>query len=447
VSTHASGAQASGASADPFLSGDGRYLVFTSHAADLVADDIDTNGVADVFVKDLQTQAIVRVSAGADGSLAGGASTALGISADGLQIVFSTSAALAAGDSNGQTDIVNVVNPLIASGGGIDSVQASVSTTLAANVENLLLTGSAAINGTGNGLANRLAGNGSNNRLDGGTGADTMTGGAGNDSYIVQNGADVVVELAGGGTDSVSTSVSYSLSAEVEHLLLTGSNNSTLTGNSLANRITGNGGNNKLDGGSDADTLTGGAGNDSYLVQNSGDLVVELAGGGYDSVSSSIGYTLPAEIERLTLTGSGDGHGSGNGLHNTITGNSGDNKLRGSTGNDTLTGGGGADIFRFSSALSASNNVDTVIDFNPAEDVLELENTVFAKLTATGGLSASNFRAHSSGAAADSNDFVVYETDTGRLFYDADGSGAGASVLIATFSNLPALTASDIFVT
>jgi Ca2+-binding RTX toxin-like protein len=82
-----------------------------------------------------------------------------------------------------------------------------------------------------------------------------------------------------------------------------------------------------------------------------------------------------------------------------------------------------------------------------ADDRLELENKIFTKLTVTGAIASWNFRADTAGNARDINDFVLYETDTGRLFYDADGFGTGAKVLIATLKDLPALTSADIFVT
>jgi Ca2+-binding RTX toxin-like protein len=280
-----------------------------------------------------------------------------------------------------------------ASSGGSDSVSSSVSYTLPSHVEKLTLTGSSAIHGTGNTSSNTITGNGKANSLSGGDGNDSLAGADGNDT------------------------------------------------------LTGGNGNDLLDGGSGNDSLTGGAGNDRYVVNSSGDKVIEASGGGSDSVSSSIGYTLPSEVERLTLTGTAGVDGHGNTLNNTIVGNSGNNLLRGSTGNDTLTGGAGLDVFRFSSALNVSTNVDTLTDFNPTDDNLQLENSIFSKLTTTGVLSTSNFRANTSGTPSDSNDFVLFETDAGKLFYDADGSGSGAKLLIATLTGLPALTAADIFVT
>jgi Ca2+-binding RTX toxin-like protein len=201
--------------------------------------------------------------------------------------------------------------------------------------------------------------------------------------------------------------------------------------------------------------------------------VVEYAGGGTDSVSSSVSYTLPTAVEKLTLTGSGTINGNGNSANNTITGNgmanvlagidgndalrgmdgkdslsggNGNDLLDGGAGSDTLTGGTGLDTFRFSSALNNSN-VDRIADFNVVDDTLQLENSIFTKLSATGVLPASNFRASTTGNAVDSNDFVLYDTDAGQLYYDADGSGAGAKVLIATLITKPVLTNADIFVT
>ena len=228
--------------------------------------------------------------------------------------------------------------------GGIDTAEASVSSTLSANVENLTLTGVAAINGTGNDLANIITGNSANNRLDGGTGADKLIGGAGDDTYLIDNTSDVITENANEGTDTAEASVSSALSANVENLTLTGSAAINGTGNGLTNTITGNSGNNRLDGGVGADTLVGGVGNDTYVVDNIGDVITENTGEGTDAVESSITYSLVTNVENLTLTGTAVINGTGNDLANVITGNEVANTLSGGDGDDTLIGAAGNDV-------------------------------------------------------------------------------------------------------
>jgi Ca2+-binding RTX toxin-like protein len=176
--------------------------------------------------------------------------------------------------------------------GGTDLVQSSVTIpALSAFVENLTLTGAAAINGTGNALNNTINGNAANNTLsglagndvlngnggndvllggdgndvlNGGTGIDNMQGGAGNDTYVVDSVFDATIEAAGGGTDTVQSSVTRTLGANLENLILTGGAAINGTGNALANTMVGNGAVNVLTGGGRADTLNAGAGNDDY---------------------------------------------------------------------------------------------------------------------------------------------------------------------------------------
>ena len=257
-----------------------------------------------------------------------------------------------AGGAGNDTYVVDAVGDTVteAEGEGTDLVRASVSYTLSANVENLTLTGSKNINGTGNALENVLTGNAKNNVLDGGAGADTMVGGAGNDTYVADNAGDVVVEADGAGTDLVQASVSYTLSANVENLTLTGSGNIDGTGNQLANVLIGNAGDNVLDGRSGADTMRGGLGDDTYVVDVGGDVVVEGTDQGDDTVQSSIDWTLGSNLENLTLTGEGNINGTGNELVNVLTGNAGDNVLDGRGGADMMAGGRGDDTYVVNSA-------------------------------------------------------------------------------------------------
>ncbi len=163
------------------------------------------------------------------------------------------------------------------------------------NLENLTLTGTAAISGTGNTLNNVITGNSGANTLNGGSGADTLAGGIGNDTYVVDNVGDVVTEGSNAGTDLVQSSVSYTLALNIENLSLTGSSAISGTGNDLGNLLIGNsaanllvagGGNDSLDGGSGndsltgglgTDTLTGGAGSDRFVYTVIGESAVGVA--------------------------------------------------------------------------------------------------------------------------------------------------------------------------
>lgn len=280
------------------------------------------------------------------------------------------------------------------SGEGTDLVISVVTHTLAANFENLTLTGATALNGTGNGSVNILTGNTGINSLNGMAGADTMIGGAGNDIYFVDDAGDVVIELSAEGTDSVQSGVGYTLADNVENLTLTGSGNNNATGNSAVNTLTGNTGNNTLDGGAGADDLNGGTGNDTYLVDDAGDTVTEAASAGTDLVISGVSFTLGTNLENLTLTGSGDINGTGNTVANTLTGNSGNNTLTGGTGADTLIGGAGDDTYFVDNAgdivsENASEGTDTVsstVTFSLASlsDIEHLTLTGTTVINATG---------------------------------------------------------------
>jgi trimeric autotransporter adhesin len=252
-------------------------------------------------------------------------------------------------------------------GAGTDTVQASVTTTLSDNVENLTLTGAAAINGTGNAGNNVIIGNGSDNILNAGTaGTDSLQGGLGNDTYIVDHAGVTVVET-GVGTDTVESSVSFTLGANVEDLTLTGNDAINGTGNTGANTIIGNDAANTINsgGGTGVDTLIGGGGNDTYIVSNTGTTVVETVGGGTDTVQSSTSFTLAGtEVENLTLTGVGNTTATGNTGANVIVGNAGVNTITGGAGADTLTGGAGKDIFVVSATTDSSVGAsDVITDF------------------------------------------------------------------------------------
>ena len=208
--------------------------------------------------------------------------------------------------------------------------------------------------------------------------AAALIAGLGNDTYVVDNTGDVVTENAGAGTDAVNSSITYTLTANVENLTLTGVAALNGTGNELNNTLTGNAAANTLDGGAGADAMIGGVGNDTYVVDNAGDAVTENAGAGTDTVNSAINYILTTNVENLTLTGAAALNGTGNGLNNTLTGNDAANMLNGGAGNDILTGGkgtdkltggAGSDRFDFNALIESVKGAarDSITDFTHSQ--------------------------------------------------------------------------------
>ena len=268
-----------------------------------------------------------------------------------------------AGGAGNDTYIVDSAFDTVTEGvnAGIDTVSASVNWVLGENIENLSLTGKNTINGTGNNLNNTISGNNMNNILDGGAGNDMLTGGGGDDFYIVDSTGDVISERFYQGIDTVQSSINWTLSINLENLILTGSDAINGKGNASNNILTGNAADNVLDGGGGNDIMTGGLGNDTYVVDSTGDTIKEDAGAGIDTVRSSASWSLADNLENLTLSGKSAIGGTGNSLNNTIIGNVANNILNGGLGDDTLDGGGGTDTL-----LGGNGNdiyiVDTVTD-------------------------------------------------------------------------------------
>ncbi|MBF0626631.1 MAG: calcium-binding protein [Magnetococcales bacterium] len=246
-----------------------------------------------------------------------------------------------------------------------------------------------------------------------------------------------------------------------------GIGNDTLTGGAGNDALFGGAGADTLDGGTGADRLIGGVGDDLYTVESMEDVVTEGLNAGTDRVESSVTWTLGVNVENLTLTGSRAAFGTGNALNNLLTGNSADNTLNGMDGSDTLRGGaghdkllggagrdlligglgeevltGGADADQFKFTLPAEGG-DTISDFSVSQgDQLVFVSRNFGNL-AVGKLDASRFGFNTTGRATTTNQRFVFNTATGVLKYDADGSGTGASVIVATLNNVATLTQSQ----
>ena len=254
---------------------------------------------------------------------------------------------------------------------------------------------------SGGGEADKLIGGSGNDYLDGGAGADYMEGGEGTDTYVVDDVGDVIVELdiltgaAVPTIDRVESLVSYTLGANLDNLVLTGTNALNGTGNALNNVLQGNSGanvldggegddrleagagtdillggsgNDKLDGGAGADTMIGGSGDDFYIVDDPLDSIIEVAGEGNDYVQTSVSFTLNANVERLGASGTSSIDLTGNALANGLFGNLASNVLVGGAGNDFLQGGAGNDVYLF----NRGDGVDTIDNTDVLQDTANI---------------------------------------------------------------------------
>ncbi|MBX3576471.1 MAG: S8 family serine peptidase [Rhizobiaceae bacterium] len=283
-------------------------------------------------------------------------------------------------------------------GEGTDTVYSSVTFWLPEEVEVLGLLGDGSINAYGNDGANRITGNLAANLIDGRGGDDWMAGGGGNDVYFVDSANDFVFESRGAGIDSIHSSVDWTLSANVETLVLV-DDAQFGRGNALANRLIGNAQDNTLWGLGGRDAIYGNAGADRLFGGAGGD---------------------------------------------TLAGGAGNDRLSGGAGIDRLIGGAGRDSFVFDAALGARHNVDVIVDFRRGQDKIELDNAIFKGIGGDGRMSAGKFVLGT--AADDASDRIIYDRGSGSLYYDPDGSGARDAILFAKLHNKAALSAGDFFV-
>ena len=358
----------------------------------------------------------------------------------------------------------NTTETYFVSAQGYSSSVGSYALNMTAEIGSLVLVGSSRndvlVGGAG---ADQLSGLAGNDNLDGGLGADILIGGTGNDTYNVDNTEDQVIEDTAAGIDTVVAASSYVLTANVEKLTLSGSLAINATGNDLQNTLTGNAANNILDGGTGADTMVGGSGNDTYYVDHTADLIAELSAAGTDTVLAAVSYVLLRHVENLTLLNSLTAlYATGNAEHNTLTGNAENNTLTGFAGNDTLlggngndllygglgndilNGGAGLDILVFNGKIS-STNIDQIVNFSAVDDTIWLDKNIFKAFAASGRITDEAFNFGS--GATQSDDRIIYNTQTGALLYDADGLGGAVAMQFAQLTGLTdSLSASDFYV-
>jgi Ca2+-binding RTX toxin-like protein len=261
-------------------------------------------------------------------------------------------------------------------------------------------------------------------------------------------GPGVVIESARGGSGDdriIGNGVANELTGGLGDDIISGnSGNDTLLGGEGADRLFGNNGNDTLKGGSGSDYMSGGDGSDRANYSSStARVTVSLINPSLNS-GEAAGDTF-LSVENLTGTVYNDSL-TGNSGVNAIYGGNGNDTIRGGRGNDVLTGGSGRDTFCFYDTLSSTNNVDRITDFSVFADTINLQDSIFQALTALGVLATYAFRANTTGLAADNSDRIIYEKDTGELYYDYNGKAAGGGVLFATLSHNLAMTNADFMV-
>jgi Ca2+-binding RTX toxin-like protein len=246
-------------------------------------------------------------------------------------------------------------------------------------------------------------------------GADSVTTTTGNVNYLGVGGGNDIVTMGTGGIDHVAL----------------GSGNDRITLNSLSDKVA-------------MMVITADSGTDTVSFAPFLSKVVVDLNTSLPTYTSGGAFALFG-FENVIGSGGSDTL-SGNSAANTIVGGAGNDALNGQGSKDILTGGAGADTFIFNTALSATTNVDNITDFSAPSDTIRLENAIFTKIVAAGALTSAQFYKSTTGVAHDKDDRIIYESDTGKLFYDADGNGAGASVQFATLSTGLALTSADFYI-
>jgi trimeric autotransporter adhesin len=349
------------------------------------------------------------------------------------------------GGAGNDTFILNNANDVVLDSAGTATIvyaASAVNFTLPANVTTLMLTGTTAIDATGNAGNDLIAANVAADTLVAGSGTDTLissatgpaidslVGGTGNDLFVVNYTGDLVTVGGTHGIDTIESSVSYSTPANIANLTLIGSGNISGTGNSLASVLTANGGNDTLTAGTGIATLMGGSGNDLFVVNSASDVVQVSATTTNDTISSSVSYSLPTNVNTLLLTGLASLTGWANNGNDTLVSNSGVDTLVGGTGNDAFLINNSGDIVQDTST-SATNTIVSSVTYSLPTNINTLTLTGTAALSATGNAG---------------NDLIAANTGADTL---VAGSGADTLISSATGTAVDSLvggSGSDLFV-
>jgi len=358
---------------DTLIGGAGADLFVVNNASDVVQDTI--NGVNSTiqasinYVLPTGINTLVLVDSWVSPALVGTANSANDT------LVSSTGADTLMGGTGNDTFVVNnaavVVKDSSATANNV--IQSSVSYVLPTDVNTLILTGSSALSATGNSANDTLVANGGNDTLIAGSGVATLIGGTGNDLFVINNTADVVQDSVIGTNSSIQSSVSTTLAANVNTLILTGT---------AALRGTANNGNATLVSNTGVDTLVGGTGNDVFIVNNSSDVIQTGSVAANNTIQAGFSYVLPSTVNTLVLTGTGRLKG---------TANSGNDTLVSGTGVNTLIGGAGSDVFVINNSkdviqtgsIAANNTIQTAISYALPTTVNTLVLTGTANLSGT----------------------------------------------------------------
>jgi Ca2+-binding RTX toxin-like protein len=370
---------ASGLGVDTLIGGAGSDTFIIANAADVIesassaAQNAALSSVS--FVLPISVNSLTLTGATNIAGTGNAANDTLTAGAGLDTLTAGTGLATLIGGSWNDTFVVNNTGDVVQDSvvGGNSTIQSSVNSTLVANVNTLMFTGTTALEGTANGANDTLVSN---------TALDTLVGGAGNDTFVINNSADVIQDTSGTASNVADSSVNYTLAANVNTLMFTGT--SALVG-------TASGGADTLVSNSGVDTLLGGSGNDTFIISNAGDVVLDTSTTASNVLQSSVSYTLPTDVNALTLTGTIALSATGNTAVNFISANSGNDTLVAGSGVATLIGGGGNDTFVVDNtgdvvqdtAATASNTIESSVSMSLAANVNTLVLTGTGALTGT----------------------------------------------------------------